>query len=167
MHITPSKEGIQSLIRKVGNIIRKHVSAPMEALVKKLNPVLRGWANYHRHVVSSEAFSRVDTYVFEQLWRMVRRRHQNKAKGWLMKKYWSVGGKHVLSFLHKYKNKSRILKVLRVCSIGIKRHIKIKAEANPYLSEFASYYWRRKNVKDARLLGALSHRQYQAMIASR
>ena len=153
--------------KKVGNIIRKHVSAPIEALFKKLNSVLRGWANYHRHVVSSEAFSRVDTYVFEQLWRMVRRRHQNKTRGWLIKKYWSAAGKHVFSFVHKYKNKTRILKVIRVCSIGIKRHIKIKAEANPYFPEFSSYYWRRRNVKEARLLGALSHRQYQAKIASR
>ncbi len=167
LHITPSKEGVQSLIRKVGDIIRSHVSAPMEALIKRLNPVLRGWANYHRHVVSSEAFNRVDTYVFEQLWRMVRRRHQNKTKGWLIKKYWSAAGKHVFSILHKYKKKTRILKVIRASSIGINRHIKIKAEANPYLPEFSNYFWRRKHIKEARLLGALSHRQYQAMMAMR
>ena len=167
LHITPSREGVQTLIREVGNIIRKHVGAPIEALIKRLNSVLRGWANYHRHVVSSEAFSRVDTYVFEQLWRMVRRRHQNKTKGWLARKYWSAAGKHVFSVVHKYKNKTRILKVIRVCSIGIKRHIKIKAEANPYLPEFSDYYWRRRNLKEARLLGALSHRQYKAMIATR
>ncbi|MDR4496992.1 MAG: hypothetical protein MRK02_03560 [Candidatus Scalindua sp.] len=143
------------------------MSAPVEALFKKLNSVLRGWANYHRHVVSSEAFSRVDTYVFEQLWRMVRRRHQNKTKGWLIKKCWSASGKHVFSFVHKYKKKTRILKVIRICSIGIKRHIKIKAEANPYLPEYSNYFWRRRNVKEAHLLGALSHRQYQAMIVSR
>ena len=98
---------------------------------------------------------------------MVRRRHQNKTKGWLIKKYWSAAGKHVFSFVHKYKKKTRILKVIRVCSIGIKRHIKIKAEANLYLPEYSNYYWRRRNVKEARLLGALSHRQYQALIASR
>jgi RNA-directed DNA polymerase len=90
-----------------------------------------------------------------------------KTKGWLIKKYWSAAGKHVFSFLHKYKKKTRILKIIRVCSIGIKRHIKIKAEANPYFPEYSNYFWRRKNIKEARLLGALSHRQYQAMIASR
>ncbi|MDY6862453.1 MAG: group II intron maturase-specific domain-containing protein [Thermodesulfobacteriota bacterium] len=113
--------------------------------------------------IASEAFSRVDTYVFEQLWRMVRRRHQNKTRGWLIKKYWSATGKHVFSVVHKYKNKSRILKIIRVSSIGIKRHIKIKADANPYLSEFSYYFWRRKNIKEARLSGALSHRQYKVM----
>jgi hypothetical protein len=43
-------------------------------LIKKLNEILRGWANYHRHVVSSEAFKRVDNYVYDQLWRMLHRR---------------------------------------------------------------------------------------------
>ena len=75
LHITPSVEGVLALVRKVGTLIRKYVSAPMPVLIKKLNETLRGWGNYHRHVVASEAFGRIDTYVFEQLWRMVRRRH--------------------------------------------------------------------------------------------
>ena len=66
-------------MQKVGTLIRKHVSAPMPALIKKLNAVLRGWANYHRHVVASEAFKRIDTYVYDQLWRMIRRRHSQKS----------------------------------------------------------------------------------------
>ena len=165
--ITPAKEGIQNLLRKVGDLIRKHIGKPTEALIKKLNPVLRGWANYHRHVVSSKAFNRIDTYVFEQLWRMVKRKHQNKTKGWLFKKYWSAAGKHLFSIVHKYKEKSRILKVIRVSSLGIKRHIKIKADANPYLPEFGYYFWKRKNVRGACLLDALSHRQYQVQMAMR
>jgi len=81
----PSKEGVHALVRKVGDIIRQHRSLPMEGLITKLNSTLRGWANYHRYVVSSEAFSRVDTYVFEQLWRMLQRRHQPSPKnGWLV-----------------------------------------------------------------------------------
>ena len=98
---------------------------------------------------------------------MVRRRHQKKTKGWLTKKYWSASGKHVFSIIHKQKEKTRILKVIRVCSIGIKRHIKIKAEANPYFPEYRKYFWIRKNSKESRLLGALSHGQYRALIASR
>lgn len=67
LHITPAKEGVLALVRKVGALIRKHVGAPMPVLIKRLNETLRGWANYHRHVVASEAFRLIDKYVFEQL----------------------------------------------------------------------------------------------------
>jgi RNA-directed DNA polymerase len=42
LHITPAKEGVLALIRKVGTLTRKYVSAPMLILVKKLNQALRG-----------------------------------------------------------------------------------------------------------------------------
>jgi len=166
LHVTPSKEGVLALVRKVGTMIRQHRSAPMEGLITKLNSTLRGWAYYHRHVVSSEAFSRVDTYVYEQLWRMLRRRHQNKSKEWLIRKYWTASGrKHVFSVILNYKGKKHLLKVVRIGSIGIRRHIKIKADANPYMPQYAYYFWRRRHDKEARLLGALSARAYRAMRA--
>jgi len=167
LHITPSKEGVLALVRKVGTIIRKHVSAPMPIMIKKLNQTLRGWANYHRHVVSSEAFSRIDTYVFEQLWRMLRKRHPRKSKKWLFKKYWTAfGKKHIFAVLTKTrKDPKRVYQVIRTCSIGIKRHIKIKAAANPYSPEFARYFWQRRNNKESKLLPALSAREFRAMFA--
>ncbi len=156
LRITPSKESVHSLIKKLGTTIRKHVSSLMEKLIKKLNSILRGWANYHRHVVSSEIFSRVDNYVYEQLWRMLHRRHPNKSKGWLIKKYWTATGKKwVFAVKNKYKGKTHICKVLRICNIGIKRHIKIKADANPYLRKYRRYYWERKHKKETRRLSPL------------
>ncbi len=115
LHITPSKEGVLVLLRKVGTIIRKHVSAPIPVLIKKLNQTLRGWANYHRHVVSSEVFSRIDTYVFEQLWRMLRKRHPRKSKKWLFNKYWTASGKkHIFAVLSKTKKgPKRVYQVIR------------------------------------------------------
>jgi len=99
---------------------------------------------------------------------MVKRRHQNKSRKWLISKYWSASGrKDVFSIIHKYKNKTRTLNIIRVCSIGIKRHIKIKADANPYFQEYSYYFWRRRNIKESRLLGALSSRHYREMIAMR
>lgn len=160
LHITPSKQGVLALIRKVGALIRKYTSAPIIILIKKLNEVLRGWANYHRHVVSSEAFGRVDNYVYEQLWRMLRKRHPNKNRKWLTKKYWSAAGSSgILAMIVTYKNKSKMYHVIRVSSIGIRRHRKIKADANPYLPEYAGYFWQRRHDKEARLLPELSARQ--------
>jgi RNA-directed DNA polymerase len=138
----------------------------MPALIKKLNQMLLGWANYHRHVVSSEVFSRIDTYVFEQLWRMVRQRHQNKSKGWLIKKYWTASGKkHRFAVKHKTSKTDKVYTVHRVSAIGIKRYVKIKADATPYSPEYATYFWRRRNVKESKLLPAMSAREYRAMAA--
>ena len=165
--IKPSKEGTQALIRKVGTLIRKHVSAPMEVLIGKLNQVLRGWANYHRHVVASEAFSLVDNYVYHQLWRMLRRRHTNKSKGWIIDRYWKTAGiKSIFSVQKKVKGKLRVYQALRVFTIKIRRHIKIKAEANPYLPEYAFYFHRRRNNRESRLMLALTARAHRAMFST-
>jgi RNA-directed DNA polymerase len=127
----------------------------MPVLIKNLNQTLRGRGNYHRHVVASEAFGRIDSYVFEQLWRMVRRRHQNKSKGWLIKRYWSASGrKHVFAVRSKaVDGRETVHQVQRIRSIGIRRYIKIKADANPYLPEYARYFWRRRHEKGSKLLG--------------
>lgn len=93
LYITPSKEGVLALIRKAGTLIRKYTKAPILILIKELNQILRGWANYHRHVAASEAFGRVDNYVYEQLWHMLRRRHPKKSCKWLAMKYWRAAGK--------------------------------------------------------------------------
>jgi RNA-directed DNA polymerase len=167
LHITPSTEGVHALMQKVGAMIRENVSAPMPALIKKLNSTLRGWANYHRHVVASEAFSRIDTHVFEQLWRMVQRRHPGKSAQWLIRQYWSAAGKGVFTVKAKTaKAKEKVYQVLRVSTMKIRRYVKIKADANPYLPEYAGYFWRRRNKKDSKLLPALSARAFRAMLTA-
>jgi len=136
----------------------------MPILIKKLNDSLRGWANYHRHVVASEAFSRIDTYVFDRLRRMLRRRHSGKSIKWLKKRYWSAAGKNVFAvFAKTAKTGKKLYQVLRISSIGIRRHVKIKAAANPYLPEYAWYYQRRRKNKESKLLPAMSAREYRAM----
>ena len=54
------------------------------------------------------------------------------------------------------RNKDRIYELVRISSIGIKRHIKVRADANPYLPEFSHYFWKRRNIKECRLMGELS-----------
>jgi RNA-directed DNA polymerase len=164
LHITPSKEGVHALKQRVETLIRKHVGAPMPVPIKKLNEVLRGWANYHRHVVASEAFRYVDTFVFDRLRRMVCRRHPTKSLKWRIKHYWSAAGRNVFAVVAKTaKAGQKLYQVLRVRSIGIRRYVKIKAAANPYPPEYAGYLWRRRHEKESKLLPAMSAREYRAM----
>jgi RNA-directed DNA polymerase len=160
LHITPAKEGVLALIQKVGTIFHKLVSAPIELLIKKLNQGLRGWANYHRHVVSSETFSRVDYYVYKMLWKMLRKRHPKKSRKWLFGKYWLTSAEgQVFGITVKSKGKIKQYKLVRISSIGIKRHRKIKADANPFLPEYGRYLWIRRHIKEAKFLSKLSARQ--------
>ncbi|MBN2666051.1 MAG: group II intron reverse transcriptase/maturase [Bacteroidales bacterium] len=160
LRIIPSKQGVLALVRKAGAVIRKYRNGPIHLMIRKLNDLLRGWANYHRHVVASEAFSRVDNYVYEQLWRMVRKKHPHKSKEWLSKKYWTMAGKKgIFAVKTRLKNKVKIYQIIRVCSIGIRRHRKIKADANPYLPEYGKYFWIRRHVKEAKLWRELTARQ--------
>jgi RNA-directed DNA polymerase len=162
LHITPAKKGVLALKQKILELIQKHVSAPLEPLVKKLNQTLRGWGNYHRHVVSSEAFSLIDTFVFEQLWKMIRKRHRKKSSDWLANHYWTHGKRRwIFTVRSKKKKVPCIYQVIRLSSLGIKRYIKIKADANPYDPEYARYFWRRRKHRESRFLPALSAREYR------
>ena len=98
---------------------------------------------------------------------MLRERHPRKSKKWLFKKYWTAGErKHIFAVTLKIeKGLTKVLQVVRISSIGIKRHIKVKAAANPYLPEFAKYFWQRRNNKESKLLPALSAREFRAQFA--
>jgi RNA-directed DNA polymerase len=98
---------------------------------------------------------------------MLRKRHPKKSKKWLYRKYWTAaGGKNTFAVIAKIKKGvKKVYQVVRICSIGIKRHIKIKAVANPYDPEYGSYFWQRRNRKDSKLLPALSAREFRAKFA--
>ena len=90
----------------------------------------------------------------------------NKSERWLAKKYWLASGRRwVFSATSETKKGKRLYEVVRLSSIGIRRYIKVKADANPYLQEYAAYFWRRRHDKGSRLFPAMSAREYRAMAA--
>jgi RNA-directed DNA polymerase len=52
-----------------------------------LNPVIGGWANYHRHCAVKATFIRVDHEIWHALWQWARRRHLKKSGDWVKKHY--------------------------------------------------------------------------------
>ena len=116
-------------------------------LIDWLNPKIRGWANYHRHVVSKRAFQRVDHAIFTSLWQWARRRHQKKSPGWLKQKYFERQGGNNWIFFGKSCNREGIphqVRLLLAGSTPIQRHVKVKAEANPYDLACESYFEKRE-----------------------
>jgi RNA-directed DNA polymerase len=90
--IKPSQKSIKSITQSLKTIISKAKSWTQDELIKTLNPVIRGWANYHRYIVSKDTFRKLDSYTWELTWRWGRRRHPNKGHKWIANKYWTSEG---------------------------------------------------------------------------
>ena len=67
--IKPAKQSIKSLLDKVREVIKGNAGATQEALIRQLNPLIRGWAMYHRHVVAKATFSLIDSHIWQLLWK--------------------------------------------------------------------------------------------------
>ena len=120
--------------------------------------MLKGWANYHRYVITGKAFEYVDNYVYSQLWRLLKKRHDGKPIRWLAKKYW-LRSREPWTFTVASNDKEYA--VFQTKSAATHRYRKIKSEANPYLKEYIMYFINRKNDKGAKLRTRLSAREFQ------
>jgi RNA-directed DNA polymerase len=110
-----------------------------------LNPVIRGWAQYHRHVVSAETFQTVDHQIFQTLWRWATRRHPKKGKRWIKDKYFHEKGGRTWVFSGEYDGKPVTL--FAANKMPIKRHVGIRSEANPFDPDWEIYFEKRLGVK--------------------
>ena len=128
MLIKPSKASIKAIedkIRKV--ILDEGLGMTQDNLIERLNPILRGWSNYHRCAVSSDVFGKVDAYVFQTLWIWAKRRHHNKGNGWRRHRYWHRKGNRKWMFCTEQNT------LFMMSSVKIKRHVKVRADKNPYV----------------------------------
>jgi RNA-directed DNA polymerase len=143
--IKPAKDGQKALVQKTRDTIKGMNGQNAATLLSKLNPILRGWANYHRHVCSGKAFWAMDRVINYQVLKWARRTHPNKSYGWLKRKYFNAGG--VFGFSTRKTARTGESQVLRLYSIAktvIVRHIKIRGEANPYDPQYTEYFERRR-----------------------
>ena len=58
-----------------------------QAVLIRLNPIIRGWSAYYRGVVSSETFSALDDYVWKLTYKWATYGHPNKSKRWVVRRY--------------------------------------------------------------------------------
>jgi RNA-directed DNA polymerase len=145
--IKPSDKSIASVLEKARDICNKHKGAKTGYIIEQLNPIIRGWANYHRHVVSSATFSKIDSEIHKILWRWAKRRHPTKNLSWIKDKYFkSYKGRNWV-FSNDSKGNEYPPRLFRASEIKIKRHIKIKQDANPFDPKWEIYFERRNGNK--------------------
>lgn len=152
----PSKANVKAHLGKIREVIKANKSATQANLIRLLNPILRGWANYHSHVVAKETFARVDANVWSLLWRWAVRRHPNKGAGWVKEKYFKTRGTRHWVFVAKEEKEDgtqRELTLLKESDTPIQRHIKIKSHANAHDRQWEPYFesrWGKKMRNSAR-----------------
>ena len=64
-----------SIKAKIKDICKSNCGVSQETLIRKLNPVIRRWANYHSGNIAKEVFGAIDKYIFERLWKWAIRRN--------------------------------------------------------------------------------------------
>jgi len=136
LQITPSKASFRAIKTKIRTLCKKAKGATPAKLIDTLNPVLRGWANYHRHSICSETFGHLDNFVWRRLYRWAKQRHAEKTGRWITERY----------FLHhpgepwRFTDPATGKQILRVqLAITPQRHYKIKGEANPFDPRWEAY----------------------------
>ena len=148
--IKPSKKNIKSFLDKIRETIKRNATTEAGKLIEMLNPIIRGWANYHRHVVSKVVFEFIDSAIFKCLRQWAKRRHPNKMLRWIRMKYYVSQGGNNWVFSGTIKKLDGLLHEVHLVSaakVSIKRHTKIKAGANPYDPTWETYFERRLDVQ--------------------
>lgn len=135
--VKPSKSSIITLIRKCSTIILKEGKASTQSdLIRRLNQVIRGWTNYHKHVVASNAFSSINNTLYLLLQRWAKHRHPNKNNWWRLNKYWhEKNGKPWVFMTDEYT-------LINLRRIHIVRHPKLQISKTPFLDK--DYFIKRK-----------------------
>ncbi len=140
--ITPSKENVKGFLRKMRKIVGTNKATGQADLIQELNPVIRGWANYHKHAVSTKTFSDVEHAVWQKLWQWSKRRHPNKGGRWIKNRYFRIENGRAWVFAASGENKGRTVtyRLYNVKDTKIVRHVKIRAEANPFDPMWEPYF---------------------------
>jgi RNA-directed DNA polymerase len=148
--IKPSTRSVQALVAKVREVVKGSLHLSAGLLVQRLNPIIKGWANYHQHVVSKKTFGQVDTHIFRMLWRWIKRKHPKKSVVWRRKKYFPANGTRNWVFTGVVAGKTNEQKTVHLYNAQdtpIKRHLKIRGEANPYDQEWEVYFEERLGLQ--------------------
>ena len=153
--VKPSKGNTKRFLDNIRGVMKKNATVKQEELIDKLNPKIRGWANYHRHVVAKETFSYVDYHIYNALQDWCQRRHNKKSKWRISKKYFHRIGTRNWVFAAKTES-GEMKELQRADATPITRHVKIRKEANPYAQEWEMYFEEREGE---RMFGSMTGRR--------
>jgi RNA-directed DNA polymerase len=135
--VKPSKTAIKRHLSTIKEYLDKNMQATAEDVIKNLNPIIRGWGNYYRYSNAKKTFNYVDYRIWKMLWHWCLRRHKNKGKIWVRKKYFKTlhGRKWIFAT-------DEVTQLMFTASIRVnsKRYAKVKEYNSPFDPSLHQYW---------------------------
>lgn len=160
--IKPSKKNVKTFYSKVREIVKTHKTMKQENLIAMLNPILRGWAQYHHPVVAKETFKRMDNLINWRLTRWARRLHPNKSNLWCKRRHWQrIEGRDEFAATFASTDGRITRRLLQLADTEIVRHVKIRGDYNPFDPKDESYG---EALRTKRMLRNMSYQYETSML---
>jgi len=150
--IKPSKKAVLGKVKELREkwlALRGH---SIKAVLWKLNPIIRGWANYNRTAVASRLFNKLDDWMFRRALRYAKHTHPKKSWKWVRKRYWGRWNKEREDdWVFGDKHSGRYL--LKFSWFKIERHRLVRGTSSPDDPDLRAYWWERQKVNAKHLSG--------------
>ncbi len=84
----PSKAAVKRVKHRLAAEMRALRGGNAAAVLAKINPIVRGWANYYRGAASSRTFAALDRHLWQLTYKWACYSHANKPKPWIVSRYY-------------------------------------------------------------------------------
>ena len=91
--IKPAKAAVRRIRERLRTEMRSLRGANAQAVIARLNPIVRGWSAYYRTVVSSQTFTALDHYLWKLTYKWAKHSHPNKPTRWIIRRYFGTFNK--------------------------------------------------------------------------
>jgi len=135
----PSKKAVKHHLEHIKVVISQNKQMKADELISKLNPIIRGWANYYCYSSAKETFNYIDYRIWKMLWQWCLRRHKDKGKRWIKHRYFMNIGKRTWIFGERKEN---VLLFSRAFRAGV-RYAPVKGYSSPYDPKLHNYWQKR------------------------
>jgi RNA-directed DNA polymerase len=142
--IKPSKAALRRIRERLSTEMRVLRGANAEAVVQKLNPIIRGWAAYYRHAVSSKAFASLDEHMWRLAYKWARHSHPKKSRRWVTTRYFGVFNKSRPGCKWVFGDRDSGFYLHRFAWTPIIRHQMVKGTSSPDDPALTEYWAQRR-----------------------
>lgn len=144
--VRPSKDSLKSFKEEVDYICKTTYGHNVSLLIDRLNPVIRGTANYWRYAVSTGyELATMDHHLWNKTFNFLKRLHSNKGKRWIKNRYYPLydDGVHRNNWVLTDPKSGKILE--KMAWFKPRRYIMVKHDYSPYDGDKKAYFDSRKS----------------------